>query len=213
MRRDTRSGLLDAAQIRLAEHGYAGTSIRDLAADVGIKESSVYKHFRSKQALLEGVLERAEERVAATAQALGVSVDDPDAAASTYATIDLGHLTAVAEGFLQMWLHDEEFVALRRLLTLEQYRTPAAGTLLRQLVVTQPLAFQSQVFARLIDAGAFRPANPEATALAFWGPVLAILTLAEEQRAEAEARRLLGIHLEHFRATHVTDAATQGEES
>jgi len=133
MRRDTRSGLLDAAQIRLAEHGYAGTSIRDLAADVGIKGSSVYKHFRSKQALLEGVLERAEERVAATAQALGVSVDDPDAAASTYATIDLGHLTAVAEGFLQMWLHDEEFVALRRLLTLEQYRTPAAGTLLANL--------------------------------------------------------------------------------
>ena len=76
MRRHARTDLLDAAQSRLAEHGYAGTSIRDLAADFGIKESSVYKHFSSKQALLQTVLARADERVAATATALGVSDDD-----------------------------------------------------------------------------------------------------------------------------------------
>lgn len=97
MRRDTRTDLLDAAQSRLAEHGYAGTSIRDLAADVGIKESSVYKHFSSKQALLEAVLARADERVAATATVLGVSVDDPDAAAATYDGIILDRLTEVAQ--------------------------------------------------------------------------------------------------------------------
>ncbi len=208
MKRDTRTNLINAAQTRFAEHGYAGTSIRDLAGDVGIKESSVYKHFPSKQAVLEAVLARAEERVAATAAVLGVSVDDPDAAASTYDGMGLDRLTEIAQGFLTMWLHDEEFVPLRRLLTLEQYRTPEAGRLLRELVATKALAFQTALFARLIAGGGFKQADPEAVALAFWGPIVTILTLAEAPGAEGEARRLLGVHVEHFRATHV---AGEGE--
>ncbi len=203
MKRDTRTNLIDAAQARLAEHGYAGTSIRDLAGDVGIKESSVYKHFPSKQAVLEAVLARAEERVAATAAALGVRVDDPDAAAQAYDGITLDRLTEIAQGFLTMWLHDAEFVPLRRVLTLEQYRTPEAGRLLRELVATRALEFQTALFARLIAGGGFKPADPEAVALAFWGPIVTILTLAEAPGAEGEARRMLDVHLGHFRATHV----------
>ena len=53
------------------------------------------------------------------------------------------------------------------------------------------LAFQAAVFAELIRKGKFRPADPEALALAFWGPVLAILVAAEEPGREPEAQRLL----------------------
>ena len=56
MRRDPRSALLDVAQQRFAVDGFAGTSVRDLAAAVGIKESSVYNHFASKQAVLDALL-------------------------------------------------------------------------------------------------------------------------------------------------------------
>jgi len=62
MRRDTRSALLDVAQERFAIDGFAGTSVRDLATAVGIKESSVYNHFSSKQAVLDAVLARIDER-------------------------------------------------------------------------------------------------------------------------------------------------------
>ena len=89
------------------------------------------------------------------------------------------------------------------MLTLEQYRTPEAARLLRELTVERPLAFQAAVFAELIRKGRFRPADPEALALAFWGPILAILAAAEEPGREPEAQRLLDLHLEHFRATHV----------
>ena len=104
--RSTREVLLDAALDRFSRFGFGGTSIRDLAADAGIRESSVYKHFSSKQALLETVLARADERVAATATALGVSDDDPDAAAATYDGIILDRLTEVAQPLSNcMWGH------------------------------------------------------------------------------------------------------------
>ena len=68
MRRDTRSALLDVAQERFAIDGFAGTSVRDLATAVGIKESSVYNHFASKQAVLDALLARIDERLVAVAR-------------------------------------------------------------------------------------------------------------------------------------------------
>ena len=63
----TRERLLDAALARFSREGWGGTSIRDLARDVGIRESSVYKHFASKQAIFDALLERADARLAAVA--------------------------------------------------------------------------------------------------------------------------------------------------
>lgn len=205
---DTRTALLDAASRSFATAGYAGTSIRALAASVDIKESSVYNHFAGKQALLDAVVARAEEQLAAVGATFAVSLDDAGAAASVYATITLDRLEAVATGLLDAWLHDPAVVAARRVLTLEQYRTPEAGELLRGLLVRRPLEFQSHLFADLMATGHFRSADPDAVALAFWGPLLALMTLAEAPDAEPEARRLLRAHLAHFRRTHLSSAPT-----
>ena len=50
--------ILDAAEARFAEHGFAGTSLGVISGDVGIRAPSLYKHFESKRDLYEAVLER-----------------------------------------------------------------------------------------------------------------------------------------------------------
>ncbi|MBN2659227.1 MAG: helix-turn-helix transcriptional regulator [Spirochaetales bacterium] len=40
-----------------AAKGYHGTSMRELAAAAGIKESSVYNHFKGKEAILDAILD------------------------------------------------------------------------------------------------------------------------------------------------------------
>lgn len=54
----TRERILDVAESLFAEHGLAGTSVRDIAAEVGLTPASLYNHFAGKQALYEAVLER-----------------------------------------------------------------------------------------------------------------------------------------------------------
>src|SRR5881392_2172470 len=57
--RSTRDLILDAAEARFAERGFAGVSVREIAADVGLKnQASLYHHFRNKRALYEAVLSR-----------------------------------------------------------------------------------------------------------------------------------------------------------
>ena len=69
-----RPALLDAAARLFAERGFAGTSMRDIAASVGMLSGSIYYHFPSKQALLMAVH---EESVRHTVRAVDAAMGGP----------------------------------------------------------------------------------------------------------------------------------------
>jgi AcrR family transcriptional regulator len=54
----TAARILDAAEALFAERGYAGTTLREVAAQVGVRNPSLYNHFPSKESLYAAVLER-----------------------------------------------------------------------------------------------------------------------------------------------------------
>jgi AcrR family transcriptional regulator len=56
----TRAAVLDAATRRFAAHGFAGTALEDVAADVQATRGAVYHHFASKTALFQAVYEQLE---------------------------------------------------------------------------------------------------------------------------------------------------------
>ncbi|MBI9108280.1 MAG: TetR/AcrR family transcriptional regulator [Spirochaetales bacterium] len=53
----TKEKIFTAAVRLFAERGFHGTSIRELAREVGIKESSVYNHFPGKNAIMQAILD------------------------------------------------------------------------------------------------------------------------------------------------------------
>lgn len=60
-----REEILDGAAEMFAEHGYHGSSLRDISRRIGISHSGMLHHFESKDALLDGVIDRLEEHAQA----------------------------------------------------------------------------------------------------------------------------------------------------
>jgi AcrR family transcriptional regulator len=55
----TQPKILDAAEQCFATHGYDGTTLREIAHKVGIREPSLYAHFPNKEAIYGAVIDRA----------------------------------------------------------------------------------------------------------------------------------------------------------
>ena len=60
--RSRREEILDGATEMFAEHGFFGSSLREIGKHIGISHSGMLHHFETKDALLEGVLERLEDQ-------------------------------------------------------------------------------------------------------------------------------------------------------
>lgn len=68
--------VLDAAEYVFAEYGFAGASVRDIAARAGLNAASLYNHFPGKQELYEAVLDRGLQPVLELLGELPVSGGD-----------------------------------------------------------------------------------------------------------------------------------------
>ena len=72
--------LLEAAADLFAARGYHAVGIDDIGAAAGISGPGVYRHFASKQALLEALCDDAMTRMLAGARAITGTAGDPQAA-------------------------------------------------------------------------------------------------------------------------------------
>lgn len=55
--RSTKEKILDAAITQFSGKGYDSVSIRDIAGAVGIRESAIYRHYASKEQIMDSIIE------------------------------------------------------------------------------------------------------------------------------------------------------------
>lgn len=54
----TRNQVLDVAEVLFGRHGYAGTSLRDIAQEAGVRMGLVHYHFGNKHLIMEAAFDR-----------------------------------------------------------------------------------------------------------------------------------------------------------
>ena len=57
-----RQGVLNAAVMEIARHGYFGTTVSAIARRAGVADGTIYLYFKSKEAILVAIFERAMQR-------------------------------------------------------------------------------------------------------------------------------------------------------
>ncbi|MCA5961961.1 TetR/AcrR family transcriptional regulator [Blautia sp. RD014234] len=61
-KRNTKDIILFESLKLFADKGYDGVTVRDIAAEVGIKQSSLYKHYKSKQEIFDTLVDTMQSR-------------------------------------------------------------------------------------------------------------------------------------------------------
>ncbi len=104
--RPRRELLLQSAADLFSAKGYHAVGIDDIGAAAGISGPGVYRHFASKQALLEALCDRALSSMLEGAQHIPTEYDDPGRALE--ALVDLHVDFAVARrALLGVWLREQ----------------------------------------------------------------------------------------------------------
>ncbi len=164
--RDTRREILDAALDLFAVGGYFGTSMRQIARAVGVRESALYHHFQSKESILEELL---GELGPAKAQQLA-AVNVPAMVKQLGAE---GLLRVLIDRVIEEWLNPREQKFFRIILS-EGPRLGSAGLFNARVFIEQARAQVTRLFSELVRVKAIRKVDPQVAALAFMGPLISL---------------------------------------
>ena len=81
---DTKERILETALELFAQNGYLGTSMNDIAQQLGFTKAALYKHYTSKQEILDRIVERMNEMDYERAESYEMPETEPDGFAEAY---------------------------------------------------------------------------------------------------------------------------------
>ena len=178
MANDTKERILAAALEMFSQNGYAGTNIRELSASLGLVKSGVYKHYESKEAIWNALL---DEMIAYYAEHFGSSEHLPPVPDSPEGLVDM------TMRMVNFTVHDERIIMTRKVLTLEQFRDGRARELATKHFLTGLTEMFTQVFTGMMDKGLIRKDDPAMLAFAYTTPISALIHLCDREPEKTEA--------------------------
>ena len=81
---DTKERILETALELFAQNGYLGTSMNDIAQQLGFTKAALYKHYTSKQEILDRIVEHMNEMDYERAESYEMPETEPDGFAEAY---------------------------------------------------------------------------------------------------------------------------------
>ena len=196
---DTKQKILDEALTLFSEKGYANVYVGDIAKRVGIKAPSLYKHYKSKQAIFDAIVEEMNRRYTDQAGALNINGNDPNKDAEVYQNISEDQLVQIGIGLFTYFLHDDYTARFRKMLTIEQFHNSELAKSYSKLYVDDPLSYQGMLMGMLVSQGKLKTDNIDVMTLHFYAPIFMLMTICDREPArEAESLKLLEEHIREF---------------
>lgn len=172
---DTKETILSVSLNLFAQKGFDGVSVREIAKEVGVRESALYKHFKNKQEILIKITEQMSQKIREAYLQLKV----PETQSSQTADISNQYKNLTGEplcnlvwNIFQLFTGNTELAKFRRLLMREQFNNSDFSKCYNNFFLSGVIESQSKTFLQLIKGGLFKEEDEEIVALHFYGPIL-----------------------------------------
>ena len=133
---DTKQKILDKALELFSTQGYDSVSVGEIAKAVGIKAPSLYNHFPSKQAIFDAIVESTAAQYEADTDKIDIHVQNAKQDIPVFTEITADALFEKVRQIFEYSLHNETISRFRRMMTIEQFRSPELAALYVAPVLT-----------------------------------------------------------------------------
>ena len=193
--------LLESLRL-FSQRGYDAVGVEQIAAAVGIKAPSLYKHYRSKQDIFDAIFEETARRYEAFTDTISVHVQNSEQDIKVFEEITADDLVEKVRSLIEYSLHDEYVSMFRRMMTIEQFRSPELSELYSQRYVNQIHDYHSGLFTKMIAAGVLVEEDPGILAMMYDAPILVLLGECDRHpEKEEECMKELEAHVRLFYKT------------
>ncbi len=193
MEPSTKDRVTEAALRLFSEKGYLGASLSDIAKQVGISKAALYKHFASKQEILDCIVARMDELDSERSQRFSMPGNELGGTAA-YKEIPAEKIRAYSKAQFLHWTEEEFPSRFRKMLTLEQYRDSGMAGLYQKYLASGPIEYMASVFGEITGS---KDAAWQ-LALEFYGPMFLLYGLSDGGMSKARAIELLDDHVSRF---------------
>ena len=194
MAEGTKERILDIALELFAQNGYPGTSMSDIAKQLGFTKAALYKHYASKQEILDQIVERMNRMDYERAEEYEMPETEPDGFAEAYMHTPIEKIRIYSLAQFDHWTKETFSANFRKMLTLEQYRDPKLAQLHHDYLAGGPLEYMAAIFRKLADS------DEEAMQLAldFYGPMYLLYSIYDGAEDKASVAPMLDAHIRRF---------------
>lgn len=188
---DTKERILNEAIKLLAEKGYEAVSVSDIADAVGIKAPSLYKHYKSKSAIFESILNRMRDADYKKAK----NYEMPDGN-EKITEISFETIRGYSKAMLAYWTEESFSCSFRKMLTIEQYKSEKMAKLYENYISCGPVEYMADIFSVITSD------REEAYSLAveFYGPMYLLYGIYDKTNDLQLVMALLDKHITEFSA-------------
>ena len=196
----TRERIVDEALTLFSIKGFKGTSVKNIADAVGIKDSSLYKHFKSKREIFDTIVLKMRKRMECMTEQIGLPDEEKlEEAAKFYGRITLEDLQEFSRKAFLFYLKDEFISRFWRLANMEQYQNSEVYEIFRQIFMEDSIMYQAELFGEMMNQGIFVKADPVAAAMNFYTPIFFLLSKYNgREDGEEEALKTLDNQVREF---------------
>ena len=196
---DTKRRILEKALELFSTRGYDSVSVGEIAQAVGIKAPSLYNHFPGKRAIFDAIVEATAAQYERDTDRIDIHVQNAERDIPVFAEITADGLFEKVRQIFDYSLHNETIRRFRRMMTIEQFRSPELSRLYTERYITRVVRYHAGLFESLIAAGEIRHENPQTLALLYVSPVITLLGICDrEPEQEAACLEKLRAHVDLF---------------
>lgn len=150
-----------------AKSGYNSVSIRDMARKVGIKESSIYYHFKNKKDILDSLVAKYENHINGLIDKLqesmsGFNMEEPFA------------WDWLSKFYFEQYLFEPFCNQMMRFMMIEQFHNDEMRKLYEHYLFDLPCRIQAESFMRLVPLGIMDEKQAEQLGRVFFANVTSL---------------------------------------